>query len=107
MCISCERQTAFKSAARQGLWADRLKRLKTKTTFSTQPKELKIGDAVFFVADAENTVSPDAKTRQRYICGFLNNRYVYFVLSFNREEDDDFRVMMKSVKSLRPGNQPE
>lgn len=87
------------------LMADRVRRLNAKTRFSTQPKELKIGDAVFFVADAEITVTPDAKTRQRYICGFLNDRYVYFVLSFNSEEDDDFRVMMQSVKSLRTINQ--
>jgi hypothetical protein len=89
------------------LMADRVKRLNAKTRFSSPPKELKIGDAIFFIADAENTVSPDVKTKQRYICGFLNDRYVYFVLSYNSEEDDDFRVMMKSVKSLRPGNQPK
>jgi hypothetical protein len=89
------------------LMADRVKRLNAKTRFSSQPKELKIGDAIFVIADAENTVSPDVKTKQRYICGFLNDRYVYFVLSYNSEEDDDFRVMMKSVKSLRPGNQPK
>ena len=87
--------------------ADRVKRLNAKTRFSKQPKELKIGDAVFYVADAENTLVPNAKTRQRYICGFMNDRYVYFVLSFNSEEDDDFRVMMQSVKSLHPTNQPK
>jgi hypothetical protein len=89
------------------LMADRVKRLNAKTRFSKQPKELKIGDAVFYVADAENTLVPNAKTRQRYICGFMNDRYVYFVLSFNSEEDDDFRVMMQSVKSLHPTNQPK
>lgn len=87
------------------LMADRLKRLNAKTRFSSQPKELMIGDAKFFIADAEHTISPDVKTKQRYICGFLNDRYVYFVLSYNREEDDDFRLMMKSVLSVRLSNQ--
>ncbi len=43
------------------LMADRVKRLNAKTRFSTPPTELKIGDVVFFVADAENTVNPGAK----------------------------------------------
>lgn len=89
------------------LMADRMKQLNQETRFSTQPKEMKIGDAVFFVADAETPVTPDVKKRTRFICGFLNDRYVYFILVFNSEEEDDFGVMMQSVKSLRPTNQPK
>jgi len=85
------------------LMADRVKKLAAPTGFISEAKELNIGENVFYYADAENTKVLNAKTKQRYICGFVNGHYLYFVLSYNDENDNDFSQMMACVKSLTVG----
>jgi hypothetical protein len=85
------------------LMADRVKKLAVPTRFISEPRELKIGENVFYYADAENTKVLNAKTKQRYICGFVNGHYLYFVLSYNDENDDYFSQMMACVNTLTVG----
>jgi hypothetical protein len=83
------------------LMQDRVQLLGAPTRFVGEPKETKIGGAVFHQQDAVNTRVPDAPTKQRFICTFQNGYYVYFVFSFNDETDADFRKMMEVVNSFR------
>lgn len=84
------------------LMQDRVALLQAPTKFIGEVRELKIGSSVFFYQDAVNTLVPNAKTKQRYICGFLGEHYVYFVFSHNGTADPDFTKMMNVVKSFRP-----
>lgn len=84
------------------LMQDRVALLQAPTKFIGEVRELKIGTSLFYYQDATNTLVPDAKTKQRYICGFLGEHYVYFVFSHNGETDPDFTKMMSVVRSFRP-----
>jgi hypothetical protein len=55
----------------------------------------------FYQFDAINTNVPKLETKQRYICTFKDGYYVFFVLSFNDENDADYAKMMEVVNSFR------
>jgi hypothetical protein len=83
------------------LMQDRVKRLRAPTKFVGEAKLVKVGDVSFHQMDAINTKVPNAETKQRYICTFKDDYHVFFVLSFNDENDADFATMMDVVKSYR------
>ena len=83
------------------LMVDRVKQLNSPTELINRPTELNIGGQAFFVFDADNSKVPGTTTKQRYIAGFNRDHYVFFILSYNSEEDEDFRVMMKMVESVK------
>ena len=83
------------------LMIDRVKRLGAPTQFSGEPRELRIGGQAFAAFDAENSNVTGATTKQRYIAGFNRGHYIVFILSYNSEDDEDFRAMMKVVESVK------
>ena len=83
------------------LMVDRVQKLGAPTKFTLPPKEMKIGKETFYYSEAENTIVKTSKTKQRYICGFARGHYVYFVLSYNDGNDDDFKKMMSCVNSFK------
>ena len=83
------------------LMVDRVEKVGAPTKFAMPAKKMKIDGQDFFYSDAENSKVKDAKTKQRYICGFSRGHYIYFVLSYNDVNDADFKTMMSCINSIK------
>ena len=83
------------------LMKERVGLTRAPTKFVGEPKAVKVGDIEFHQIDAINTKVPAFETKQRYLCTFKDGYYVYFVLSYNEEDDADFQTMMEFVTSFR------
>ena len=82
------------------LMKDRLDLLGAPTDFIGKPIELKINNQIFHVLDAVNKKIKGIDTKQKYICTYIDGYYVYFVLSYNRDDDPDFIKMIEIVRTF-------